>query len=186
MDKRRADPHVCGRCAEVGPTCCRLTPGQEELCFPVSDLEKGRILEVAPDAGGFVLAPNSAAFLDNMMRLFPSERRMVRSLFPERKFHTRLATGRDGSCRFLRQGGCSLPTESRPYYCRLFPFWMSEGRLVTFDCRDCLAQRECKSVGRLLEALNSSTALLRDLHGRLRLAWGFPPQQGMQRVERSF
>jgi len=35
----------CSRCAEQGPTCCVLTPGNEDLCFPVSTIERLRIEE---------------------------------------------------------------------------------------------------------------------------------------------
>ena len=61
---------VCSRCAEQGPTCCVLTPGNEDLCFPVSTIERLRIEEhIGLDRGAFTLEPNSVAFRDSMHRM---------------------------------------------------------------------------------------------------------------------
>ena len=124
------DPFVCKRCAGLGPTCCQLTPGAEEACFLLSNPEKDRIREAAPQLGAFAVAPNSSAFLDNIIRLFPTEKELVQEIFPERKEHFRLATDREGRCKLLGPEGCLLPVESRPYYCRIFPFWVHGGRLT--------------------------------------------------------
>ncbi len=180
------DPHVCHRCALAGPTCCQLTAGQEDFCFPLSVLEKDRIRDHLPDLGGFASAPNSAAFLDGLVRLFPAERREVRALFPAGKEHLRLAVDREGACRFLGPGGCLIPREARPYYCRLFPFWMNGERITLFETPFCLAQQETPKVGGLLAVLDMSPAVLRTLYGSLRLAWGLPPRQGMDTVKKGF
>ncbi|MBU4378319.1 MAG: zinc/iron-chelating domain-containing protein, partial [Proteobacteria bacterium] len=66
---RSSDSDTCRRCALLGPTCCRMTAGQEEFCFPVSQMEKDRVRDHAPFTGGFVLTPNSVAFIDNVCRL---------------------------------------------------------------------------------------------------------------------
>ena len=70
-----ADPHVCARCAASGPTCCTLTPGQEEFCFPLSEIERHRILEAGAGKGFFAQEANTSAFLDNLRKLFPGEAR---------------------------------------------------------------------------------------------------------------
>lgn len=170
------DPFVCARCAGRGPTCCELTPGTEEVCFPVSDYERERILECAPDLGGFVLQPNTAVFIENLLRLFPGQRRAVRELFPPGGTHYRLEVDSVGKCVFLGPEGCLIPQEFRPLYCRLFPFWTDEkGRITLLEIKKCLAQQENRSAGKLLAALGTGQSEVRRLHSRLRTAWGFLP-----------
>lgn len=180
------DPFVCKRCAGLGPTCCQLTPGTEESCFPLSVLEKDRIREAAPQLGAFALSPNSSAFISYMERLFPKEKELVRELFPERKEHFRLATDPEGRCKLLGLEGCLLPVESRPYYCRIFPFWVNGGRLSVFAVESCVAFKEARALAGLLSSLGVSQAKVRELYGRLRLAWGLPPREGLPMVPAAF
>jgi Fe-S-cluster containining protein len=180
------DPHVCVRCTERGPTCCRLEPGEEKVCFPISEMERDRILEVADDKGAFVQEPNNEPFLDNVKRLFPKEKDLADQLFPRHKFHLRLATRADGSCVFLGSRGCTLPREVRPHYCLIFPFWIMGGRLTIFTPPNCLAVEECRDVVGMLQTLEMTEAEVRLLHGRLRLAWGLPPREGMPLLEQAF
>jgi Fe-S-cluster containining protein len=181
-----ADAVVCARCALQGPTCCHTEPGREEFCFPLSDTEQARMREFLPDAGGFVLEDNSAAFVDGVCRLFPGEDALVRELFPLRKQHMRLAVDGHGACRLLGSRGCQLPREARPYYCRLFPFWVAGGEITLFDAPGCLVRRESKTIAAALALLGMTRAQVLDLHGRLRLLWGLPPRSGMAAVKRGF
>lgn len=181
-----ADPHVCKRCTDRGPTCCRLQPGEEEVCFPLSDMERDRILDHATDKGGFVQQANTKPFVDHLKRLFPREGALLEQLFPEGKFHLRLATRPDGRCVFLGPEGCCLPREARPHYCLIFPFWLAGERLTCFTPDKCLAVEECRDARAILKLLGMSEAEARTLHGRLRLAWGLPPQEGMPLLEQSF
>lgn len=169
------DAYVCARCAAAGPTCCRLAPGQEDLCFPVSEMERQRIVEFGPRRGGLTGAPNSKSFLDNLLRLFPADRAALAGRFPPHGDHLRLATLADGACVFLGQEGCLLPREARPYYCRLFPFWISAGAVTAFVAKGCLACSEGRTVADMLELLEMNPGKVRELHGRMRLAWGLVP-----------
>ncbi|WP_246287746.1 YkgJ family cysteine cluster protein [Desulfolutivibrio sulfoxidireducens] len=171
---------VCVRCAALGPTCCEIAPGQEECCFPVSELERQRISDhLVLTRGGFVEEKNSRAFAANLHRLFPRERRVVDALFPMGGTHLRLSTDARGRCQFLSGAGCVLPNEVRPYYCRLFPFWVVAGRLTVFTSGACLAHREGRTISGMLVSLETRAPSLLDLHRRLRLAWGLPPEEGM-------
>lgn len=170
-----AGPGVCAQCAGLGQSCCQLTPGQEEACFPLSEMEKDRILEAAPNLGGFCLSPNSAAFSAMLRRLFPGEGRALERQFPPGKEHWRLATPPGGDCAFLSPGGCILPNEARPYYCRLFPFWVMENDLTIFTAGYCLAVKQGKNVAGTLEAIGITRKRVHELFGRLRLAWGLIP-----------
>lgn len=171
-----SDPFVCARCGAKGPTCCELTPGTEEVCFPVSEYERERILECVPDSGSFALQVNTPIFIENMLRLFPGQRRTVKELFPPGGAHYRLEVDSGGTCLFLGSEGCILPKEVRPLYCRIFPFWTDEsGRITLLEVENCLAQRENKTPGKLFKALGVTQAEVRELHSSLRIAWGFAP-----------
>ncbi|THB70764.1 MAG: zinc/iron-chelating domain-containing protein [Desulfovibrio sp.] len=185
-ETREIDPIICERCAEQGPTCCRLDPGMEEFCFPVSVKEWERILDHAGEKGSFVQEANSSNFVDNIKRLFPRERELVDKLFPWHKFHLRLATDKQGGCVFLNSEGCTLPREARPYYCRVFPFWVTGNRINVFTPATCLAVKAGKNLRGIRQAMGISEAEIRDLHGRLRMAWGLPPREGMALLEQSF
>ncbi len=181
------DPHVCKRCADQGSTCCNLEPGEESECFPISEMERERILEViGSDKGGFVQEANRSSFVENMKRLFPKEGKLIDQLFPGAKFHLRLATRTDGSCVFLEADGCGLPREVRPYYCLLYPFWVTGRRLTVFLSSGCLVVNENRDVAGVLRAMDMTDAEVRMLHGRLRLAWGLPPEEGMPLLEQAF
>ncbi|WP_237559881.1 zinc/iron-chelating domain-containing protein [Desulfohalovibrio reitneri] len=175
------DPHVCSRCADMGRTCCNLTPGQEELCFPLSGIEMDRIGDFTGRRGWFTQEPNTEAFLGFMTKLFPGEEHLVRRLFHPRKSHYRLATLPDGSCKMLGEHGCRLPREARPYYCRLFPLWFS-GESPMALAGNCLAVSESRGTAALLRSMDMSRRTARDLFSRLRMAWGLPPEKGMENV----
>lgn len=180
------DSDVCRRCSFQGPTCCRIAKGQEEFCFPLSQTEKERIQEHVPYTGGFALQANSPAFAEYVSRLFPGEEDLVRELFPEGKEHFRLAVDSMGACRFLGPEGCEIPQEARPYYCRLFPFWMVDCEVIFFDSPICLVRREERTLTRMLHSLDTTKAAVKDLYGRLRLVWGLPPRKGACEVKRGF
>lgn len=158
-----------------------MTPGQEDACFPLSDIEMDRIRDHAGTHGWFAQEANSEAFLTHMCRLFPGEEELLRRLFHPRKHHFRLATRPDGRCALLGDAGCTLPEEVRPYYCRLFPVWYSGGRLHVLAGM-CLAVKEAGGRARLLDSVGLSPQKSRDLFARLRLAWGLPPEPGMPGV----
>lgn len=181
-----ADADICRLCALRGPTCCRTEPGREEFCFPLSVAEKERIREVLPDTGGFALQENTEAFVNGVLKLFPGEEDLVRALFPPRKEHLRLAVDATGACRFLGPQGCLVPREARPYYCLLFPFWITGNSVMIFDAPGCLARRESGGETGILRRLGMTESQVRDLHGRLRLVWGLPPRRGMNAVKRTF
>ena len=101
----RADPEICARCADVGRCCCVLAPGQEELCFPVSEMERQRIVESGPGRAGLSAAPNSEAFLGLMSRMFPRDRTWLAQMFPAGGGHLRLATPGRRSLRLPGRGG---------------------------------------------------------------------------------
>lgn len=133
--------------------------------------------ELSGDAGAFARQANSQAFLENMRSLFAGEDEAVDALFPANGFHMRLATDESGRCRLLGSEGCALSREARPYYCRLFPFWFKGDALYVFAAQECRAQAEAGTGRRLLTLFDTSEKRLKEVYGRLRLAWGMPPRR---------
>ena len=158
------DPKVCARCAASGPTCCTLTPGHEEFCFPLSEIERHRILESGAGRGFFAQEANTSAFLDNLLKLFAAEQDRLEELFPAGGSHYRLATDSAGRCMLLGPQGCTLSREVRPYYCRIFPLWPARGDILVFGAGRCLARQEARGLSSILRLLGETHANLNHLH----------------------
>ncbi|MBA4358478.1 MAG: zinc/iron-chelating domain-containing protein [Desulfovibrio sp.] len=167
-----SDADACRRCAESSGTCCALIPGQEEFCFPLSALERLGMEAAGAGTEMFFVQENTPAFVDNLCRLFPGEGPGLRALFPAGGVHDRLALSASGQCLLLGPEGCRLPREARPFYCRLFPFWVRGGRQMYFEFKDCQALRESRGGAALLQRLGMTETGVFDLYHRLREAWG--------------
>jgi Fe-S-cluster containining protein len=120
----------------------------------------------------FFTQVNTPNFLDNLCRLFPGEEARLGELFPPGGAHSRLAVSLTGACLLLGPEGCSLPREARPYYCRLFPFWIRGGRQMYFESKECQALRESRGGAGLLKRLGMTETGVIELYQRLREAWG--------------
>lgn len=166
------DADACARCARSSGTCCTLTPGQEEFCFPLSALERADMEAAGAGPETFCAQENTQAFVDNLCRLFPGEEAALDALFPAGGVHDRLALSPSGACLLLGPEGCRLPREARPYYCRLFPFWIKAGRQLYFEFKECQALRESTRGAGLLKRLGMTETGVFDLYHRLRRAWG--------------
>jgi Fe-S-cluster containining protein len=155
-------PDVCRRCAAKGRTCCTVTSGDEEFCFPISVSEMAAIR--AAGQGGeesFVLVPNTEGFVDQLAHLMPE--RNIEEAFPAKGSHWRLATTAEGCCIFLGGDGCVLDREVRPLYCRLFPLWSFHGQLTWFTAEECLANVECTSLPAMIRAMGTDADEVRSL-----------------------
>ncbi len=163
---------ICTRCAQKGATCCELRLGQEELCFPLSKVERLKIeKQMGKGVKAFVVEPNTPNFLKTLKKLFPERQAVLQRIFPKTGKHFRLATGAGGRCRLLGDRGCLLLRESRPFYCRLFPLWYGRG-LYVFHSTSCLAQEYAKNRQELFYFFNTSLEEIQQLHSQLILAWG--------------
>lgn len=171
-----SDAEVCARCARSSGTCCTLATGQEEFCFPLSGAERAAMEAAGAGPGHFQEQENTPGFVDNLCRLFPGEEEAVRVLFPPGEAHHRLALAPTAAgtlaCRLLGPAGCGLPRQARPYYCRLFPFWVQGGAVLYFDFQECQAVRERRGSGQMYAALGTSEGDARELYASLRQSWG--------------
>ena len=127
-----------------------------------------------PEEGDAIAAPepNHADFLTSMRFLFPGQRERVEALFPADGRHYSLRTRTDGSCVFLGSTGCRLPRSVRPWYCLLFPAWVSDGSLTLFLSPDCLISQKAKGPAHGIGLLEQRPARVRELHALLCRDWG--------------
>ena len=173
IDSHSSDPHVCARCAEKYQTCCHAEPGDLELCFPLSDSEWEKVQAAAPDIDGALQVANTPEFVDTLKRLFPSDWKRIDAQFPAHKTHRVLRSNEKGYCVFLTETGCALPRAARPWFCRLFPFWVRGDEFTMFTAQGCLVCRETDTVEDSLELLGMTKPEVRELFASLREAWGF-------------
>ena len=166
-------PDICRRCAARGRTCCTVTSGDEEFCFPISASEMAAIR--AAGKGGeesFALAPNTPGFVEQLSLLMPDLD--VDAVFPAQGSHWRLAVTPEGGCVFLGEDGCVLDRAVRPLYCKLFPLWSFHGQLTWFTAEECLANEQCASLTAMLQAMGTDAeevrALFADMCAKLGLA----------------
>ncbi len=81
----------------------------------------------------------------------------------------RLKVDQSGACVFLGPQGCTLSTEARPLYCRLYPFWFTpDGRLMVLGSPTCLAQENARNWKEVLARLAQNIDELREIFNRLR------------------
>lgn len=159
------DPSICARCHAQGGGCCQLRGRGSEGMFGLTVGE----IEIMARASGLT----SEAFVvsDRAGEAFLAGARKIHPIFGQTMphgFRLRLRLEPDGSCCFLGPGGCALPGEARPLYCRLYPFWFTPGgRLMVMGAPDCLAQRGARNCATVLARMGQDEATLRRLFGRL-------------------
>ena len=168
-----AKTSICAICAQNGPTCCQLGQGQAGFLFPLSSVEKEAI--TACDRWKNVCftsrTSNSTRFISRLLNIFPNDRDKIQTLYPEHGDHEHLSIDKQGSCIFLGPMGCHLPEKARPLYCRLFPFWVIDGRVDFFTFDLCLAQKGARSVNKVMKRLKMNTSQILTLYEALRSAW---------------
>jgi len=164
---------ICAICAQNGPTCCQLGQGQACFLFPLSSVEKEAI--TACDRWKNVCftsrTSNSTRFISRLLNIFPNDRDKIQTLYPEHGDHEHLSIDKQGSCIFLGPMGCHLPEKARPLYCRLFPFWVIDGRVDFFSWAVGGRQRGERAVNKVMKRLKMNTSQILPLYQALRKAW---------------
>lgn len=168
------DPFVCARCAAISGTCCRMDPADSGKCFPLSETERARLVPHAarlgvPDAA---VERNTPAFHALVLALFPGKKEQIVRAFPPGGVHFRLPLDPGGNCLFLREDGCALPRDARPWYCQLFPVWVRKGYFDWFHAEHCLIARESRSLQDVFAAVELTRGRAGTLYLSLCRDWG--------------
>lgn len=119
------------------------------------------------------LSANNTEFTRAIQNLFPFEREQIAGVFPSAGTHRTLALPDGKNCIFLsKSDGCVLPPAIRPWYCRIFPFWLTGERLQAFAAQNCLACNENKNIRELLKCFGVCSTDLLKMFKNLRRDWG--------------
>lgn len=132
-------------------------------------------LDAAPPKGGDAVCepwPNSPDFLASMRSLFPGEKNRIDTLFPKKARHFSLRLRKDGSCVFLGPQGCRLPRAVRPWYCLIFPAWVTRGEFTLFVSEGCLIAQRAANPMHGMRLMRETPDNVRQLHAALRRDWG--------------
>ncbi|MDR2744218.1 MAG: hypothetical protein LBB66_03340, partial [Desulfovibrio sp.] len=160
-----ADDYLCRFCARESGTCCRTDPKLADLMFPLSLPESARIEKYGQHIEVFrAIRRNTPEFMQSAHALFPGETARVKELFPVGGEHFSLALRNDGACAFLGDLGCVLPRAHRPWYCLLFPVWVTSCSLTLFSVDNCLIVRRSDSPARAVGLMGESVAGIRRLY----------------------
>ena len=112
-----------------------------------------------------------------MHSLFPVEKRALEKIFAPDEQHLRLATLPAGHCVFLKETGCALPRNARPWFCKLFPLWVYQQELTAFTPKYCLLTKAAKTPLAVLQKLELTLEEAQHTYNQLRLDWGLVPQR---------
>ena len=166
INSAQTSANVCALCHQRGTGCCVLNDTGLEGMFGLT----GDEVSVISKASG--LAPEEFTVRDRVTRDFESLLAAVHPLFaltmPNRN-RIRLKVDRDGACVFLGPGGCRLPVEARPCYCRLYPFWFTpDDRLMVMVSDTCQAQEGALSYKDVLKRMGLKPDGLREIFAGLK------------------
>ena len=139
----------------------------------VSELEASVIAGAGVSGGEepFLTEQNSKAFIQGVGSLFPDHLEYVVEAFPLKGRHLSLAVDCFKRCAFLGSGGCLLPDNKKPLFCRIYPFWFVKGKLVTFNNNRCLALLKTSDINELMDMFKVDEKNLRELYAEIVFLW---------------
>lgn len=146
--------NVCAQCAKIYPTCCTLSQ-EKGILFVLSPAEIKQIANYVQKKNFFKTELNSAQLVQSLIAIFPDQKKDIIRIYPPNNYHFTLALKQD-KCYFLGEKGCLLPRQIRPFFCRIYPFWVRERRITLFKDNQCLALNQFKTVRELLKIFNIS------------------------------
>ncbi len=157
---------ICGLCHEQGTGCCEFHHPDELSCQ--FGLTQGEIDEIIQHTGlkesDFIVEDTIS--LDYYMNLI-----LINSIFEVvyRGMKRKKLITINNKCIFLTDSGCSLRAESRPIYCRMFPFWITEGteKLLLIPSEYCLAQKNATNLFQVLRKFEIEKQQLQDIYQKL-------------------
>lgn len=159
------DPPICATCHQQGDGCCHLSAEGVRIMF---GLTNGEVAVMAKACG---LPPEAFTVSDEVDEAFLRHITGIHPVFGQTMpggSRIRLKVDDSGACIFLGPQGCTLPTEARPLYCRLYPFWFTpDDRLMVLGSSTCLAQENARNWKEVLARLAQNIDELRELFARL-------------------
>ncbi|MDK2921091.1 MAG: hypothetical protein PWR24_648 [Desulfonauticus sp.] len=155
------EEYICKKCSQLYPTCCTLND-EQNIIFPLSNLEIEQIKKETKEEF-FFLEKVTTEFLNNLKKIFPEDKKIF-SFFKEKKSYFRLNIV-NKKCIFLTSKGCSLKVKNRPFFCRIYPFWVINRKIVFFKDNNCFAQKKSNQVKELLKIFDYEPEYIFQLYG---------------------
>lgn len=163
-------------CSTVYGSCC-IACGDDDIHHTfVSEQEAAVIagLPVSDDGDPLMSEVNDEVFIKRIGSIFPDRLEDVVRAFPLNKKHRSLSVDCFGRCKLLGSKGCVLERKGKPLFCRIYPFWFINGRLVTFNNDSCLALRKTSDLKELMELFSTNEVTLRSLYDSIVSLWLVP------------
>ena len=154
------NPTICAVCHSKNRGCCLSVPEFSDAMFGLTCSEITRITnETGLMPESFTTANKAPdAFFKAACRIHP----VFGDTMPEQnRIQLKII---DNRCIFLENDGCRLTDATRPYFCRLYPFWFTPDDDIFVLASDrCLAQENAMSVSEILFRLGMKKKALKAL-----------------------
>lgn len=108
---------LCARCAQYETTCCQKT----EIFVTDGDIQRIRTHVGQSDFWEYVKPVHP-----DLVKEQPEDPNWLRYTLRPDGTRPHLKRHLSGDCTFLGPSGCSLPTDTRPLICRLYPYDYTE------------------------------------------------------------
>ncbi len=144
--------NICANCHFVGNGCCFVRKDDEKNMFGLTLSEIKKIQELTK------LQQSEFIITDVIEKDFSQEIKDFDEIFGNvfinnNRFRLRTI---DRKCVFLMADGCKLPSKIRPYYCRLYPFWVVADELILLGSEQCEVMKYKDDINIVLEKLKTN------------------------------
>ena len=152
--------HICAKCHLIGSGCCFLKQDEKKFMFgltldEIKKIEKETGLEQYQIVKTDFVDQTFADNLRNFDEIFEN------TFLNDKRFRLQIE---NNVCRFLTEIGCKLPVDVRPYYCRLYPFWVQNGEVIIVGADKNKKKKDTDSVDECLKLMNVSKEQVYQLH----------------------
>jgi len=166
--------YICIECSRVFPTCCVAPDNRREEMTVLSADEVTMILSETgyKNCSQYIAeVPNSKDFFKKLASLFPYNVEEIIAKNKPGAHHYRIRIKKDNRCSFLTDTGCLLPYNSRPWFCRIYPFWVMDGEVELFTNNQCLALLRSSGISQVYDLFNTNEQEVVELYSKLKDAW---------------
>ncbi len=166
--------NICFQCSRIFPTCCVAPDNPDEEMTLISAEEAAMMQSITgvKNIGEYIAeVPNSKEFFKKLASLFPYDIDKIIKKNKPGSSHYRLKIKNEKQCSFLTKQGCLLPYNSKPWFCRIYPFWIMDGKVKLFTNNQCLALLRTSNISQAYEIFSINEKEILELYDNIRNAW---------------
>lgn len=145
---------ICKECHEKLLGCCQYDGNPNDIQIGITFPEMHRIMkEKNLSYADFIVKDEIE---ENIINLLSTQIHPIFKGIFSGNLRFRLKTI-EGKCVFLTDKGCSLSNESKPHYCKLYPFWLQKDsdKLQILLSEKCLAQKQAVNIPELMKIIGT-------------------------------